>query len=102
MIARMWDTQQQDTRIKFRELLELRSKVIDDFIADSVLAISIRTHGLAMMTQPRDAEESQRLLGVARLAQRVAEQMEVRDPTYAYSVADVLVFAHVELNLETL
>lgn len=87
-----------DTKLEFRRLLELRSKVIDDFIADSVLAISIRTHELAMMTQQRDAEESQRLFSVARLACRVSETMEERDPTYPYSVEDVLEFADVELS----
>lgn len=100
MLAKMWNTQAEDTKLKFRELLELRSKIIDDFIADSVLAISLRTHQLAIMTQQRDAEESQRLFKVARLAERVSETMEERDPTYPYSVEDVLEFADEQLAKE--
>ena len=100
MLAKMWNTQAEDTKLKFRELLELRSKIIDDFIADSVLAISLRTHQLAMMTQQRDAEESQRLFKVARLAERVSETMEERDPTYAYDLDDVMQFADERLAKE--
>ena len=88
-----------DTKLKFRNLLELRSEVmVDGFIADSVLALSLNIHQLAMLTQQRDAEESQRLFSVARLAQRVAREMEEQDPTYPYSVEEVLERADIELR----